>query len=79
MGGLYLISTIKRLLYLWDINKDFFLEPTLQALRFDDALEFAVFSLGHSRVGISGAYWAGGGDEYGHSQLPHIIFSVASS
>ncbi len=66
MGGLYLISTIKRLLYLWHINKYFLLEPTFQALRFDAALGCVVLSLRHSRVGFSGAYRAGCGDEGGH-------------
>jgi len=68
MGRLILISAIGRLLfYLRHINKDFLLEPTLQALRFDAALGCAVFSLRHGRVGISGAYRAGCGDEDGHS------------
>ncbi len=67
MGGLYFISTIKRLLYLWHINKYFLLEPTLQALRFYLALGCAVLSLRNGRVSISGAYRACGGDEDGHS------------
>jgi len=51
------------------------LEATLQALRFDAPLGCPVLSLRHSRVGISGAYRAGCGDEDGHRNLYFISFN----